>query len=105
MAEIKFIKGGKEPPGVVFDKIAEELLRSCGAPKPIVPDFDKMRLVTTADVVAQLKALKATVIEGSRQANRLAGVIKDLTWVLVGLTAAAVILAGISLFVIFGSTK
>ena len=105
MAEIKYIKGGRESPGAAFDKIAEEFLRSCRGPDPIVPDFEKMHFVIMADVVAHLKALKATVIEGSRQANRLAGVIKDLTWVLVGLAAAAVILAGVSLFVLFRSAK
>jgi len=105
LKDIKEIKDIKEAPGPAFDKILEDLVHPYRSPKLFLPDLNKMHLTSLVDVVANLKALKATVIEGSRQANRLSAVIRNLTWVLVGLTAATVILAGISLYVLFSSAK
>jgi len=96
MPDIKKIIDVKEAPGPAFDKIIEDLARSFRPPKLLLPDLDKIHITTLADVVAYLKGLKAAVVEGSRQANRLNKVIVKLTWVLVGLTAAVVILAVIS---------
>lgn len=96
----------KETPGLAFDKILETYKNAFKPPQPLLPlDLGKMHFTSLVDVVANLKALKATVIEGSRQANRLNKVIVKLTWALVALTAAAVILTAISLYVLFSSAK
>ena len=52
-----------------------------------------------------IEKLRASTEENSREANRLASAIKKLTAWLVALTAAAVALAGLSLYVLFSSTK
>jgi hypothetical protein len=105
MPDIKDIKDVKEVPGRAFSKKFDDLVRSFTLPPRPLHYLNKMELTTLTTVVANLKALKATVIESSRQANRLSAVIKNLTWVLVGLTAAAVILAAISLYILFSSAK
>jgi len=109
MAEVKYKIDPKEAPGPAFDKVIKSLddaYKSILQPRPLtLLDLDKMDFTRLKDVVANLRALKATVVEGSRQANHLAKVIKNLTWVLVGLTAAAVILTAISLYVLFSSAK
>jgi len=110
MAEVKY-KIDPEAPGPAFDKVIkslEDAYKSVLQPRPLplpLPDLDKMDFTRLKDVVANLKALKATVVEGSRQANHLAKVIKNLTWALVGLTGVAVILTAISLYVLFSSAK
>ncbi len=99
MADVKVVLGDKrEEPGATFDKAIEDYLHSSERLKPLLlPDLDKMRITTAADVVANLKVLKATVIEGSRQSNELAKRIVRLTWVLVGLT---VVLVGLTVILV-----
>jgi hypothetical protein len=72
----------------------------------IVEGHQDMRAAYAAALLIKgLERLKASTEESSRQANRLSRVIKNLTWALVGLTAAAVILAALSLYALLGSAN
>jgi len=105
MADIKNLMDIKKTPGPAFDKILEDFAREDKTHELLPLDLSKMQLTTIADVVANLKALKATVIEGSRQANSLNKVIARLTKLLVWLTGAMAILALISLYVLISSGR
>ncbi len=107
LKEFKEATGPKEAPGPAFDKVIkslEDAYKSINQPQPLLPlDLEKFHFPTIADVVANLKALKVTVVEGSRQATSLNKVIVKLTRVLVSLAAATAILAAISLYVLITS--
>jgi hypothetical protein len=49
-------------------------------------------------LVKCIERLRVSTEESSHEANRLSSAIKKLTWAMVGLTAVAVVLAGLSLY-------
>lgn len=66
---------------------------------------DSKLLQALAILTESSERLKLSTEESSKQANLLSSSIRKLTGWLVGLTAAAVILAGLSLYVLFSSPK
>ena len=61
--------------------------------------------VSTDENLKGIERLKASTEESSNQANRLSSAIKNLTGWLVGLTVAAVILAGLSLWALLHAPR
>lgn len=66
---------------------------------------DSKLLQALAILTESSERLKQSTEESSKQANLLSSAIKKLNVWLVGLTATAVILAGLSLYVLFTSAK
>jgi len=60
---------------------------------------------STDENLKGIERLRASTEESSSQANRLSAALKKLSGWLVGLTAAAVVLALLSLYVLFTSAK
>jgi len=66
---------------------------------------DAKLLQAQALLIESIERLKVSTEESSREANRLSSTIKNLTVWLVRLTVAAVVLAGLSLYIMLTSAK
>jgi hypothetical protein len=66
---------------------------------------DAKLLQAEAILIKSIERLRVSTEQSAREANRLSSTIKKLTAWLVGLTVAAVALAGLSVYVLFRSAK
>jgi hypothetical protein len=117
MVKIGVSKMEDEKPGSTFKTFEEReeqfwtiVDNVQGAPRPgyaealLIRGNERLKRAIELNLEA-IEKLRISTEESSCQANRLSKVIKNLTWALVGLTAAAVVLTAISLYVLFNSPK